>query len=102
LAKGVFWSAEAPFALLGGTNGVCAMKKFSTEELAHYNGKNGGPAYIAYDAKVYDVSGSSLWRNGNHQFRHQAGHDLTDCLKQAPHGEDMLERIPVIGMLQDD
>jgi predicted heme/steroid binding protein len=102
LAKGVFWSAEAPFALLVGTNGVCAMKKFSTEELAHYNGKNGGLAYIAYDAKVYDVSGSSLWRNGNHQFRHHAGRDLTGGLRQAPHGQDMLERVPVIGTLQEE
>jgi len=83
-------------------NEIHTMKKFSREELPKYNGQNGTPAYIACNGKVYDVSGSFLWRNGNHQVRHQAGCDLTDCLKQAPHGDDMLERIPVIGMVCDD
>lgn len=82
--------------------GVHELKEFSREELAKYNGKNGTPAYIAYNAKVYDVSGSSLWHSGNHQYRHQAGHDLTDSLRQAPHGDGMLERVPVIGTLRKD
>jgi predicted heme/steroid binding protein len=45
---------------------VYRMKEFSKEELAHYNGKNGAPAYIGYKGNVYDVSGSSLWRIGDH------------------------------------
>ena len=78
------------------------MKAFCREELSKYNGKNGILAYIAYKGKVYDVSGSSLWRNGDHQFRHHAGQDLTDGLRQAPHGEDMLERVIPIGTLHKD
>lgn len=82
--------------------GVDKMKKFSKKELARYNGKNGAPAYIAYKGKVYDVSSSFLWRNGNHQVLHNAGVDLTDSLEEAPHGVDLLERFTVVGTLHKD
>jgi len=72
------------------------------KELAHYNGKNGTPAFIAYNGKLYDVSSSFLWRNGKHQVLHNAGVDLTDCLEQAPHGADLLEKFPVVGTLHED
>lgn len=77
------------------------MKKFNRNELTQYNGKDGAPAYIAYKGKVYDVSGSFLWRDGNHQVLHNAGEDLTDSLERAPHGADMLERFPVVGTLEE-
>jgi predicted heme/steroid binding protein len=79
------------------------MKKrsFSKEELRQYNGKDGALVLIACKGKVYDVSRSFLWRNGNHQVLHNAGVDLTDSLEQAPHGEDFLERFPVVGTLQE-
>jgi predicted heme/steroid binding protein len=31
---------------------------------------------------------------------HEAGRDLTHVLNQAPHGEELLERVPVIGLLE--
>jgi predicted heme/steroid binding protein len=78
------------------------MKRFSKEELARYNGKNGAPAYIAYKGKIYDASNSFQWRNGRHQVIHNVGEDLTDSLEQAPHGVEMLERLPMIGILRED
>jgi len=66
------------------------------------NGKNGAPAFIAYKGKVYDLSCSFLWRNGNHQVIHIAGVDLADSLEQAPHGADLLEKFPVVGTLHED
>ncbi len=78
------------------------MRKMTKQELSKYNGKNGAPAYIAYQGKIYDVSESFLWKNGKHQVFHQAGEDLTDALKDAPHGQDMLERVPLIGILISD
>ena len=75
------------------------MKSFSREELTLYNGKNGAPAYVAYKGKVYDASGSFQWENGRHRVLHNAGEDLTDALEQAPHSEDMLERLPMVGTL---
>lgn len=78
------------------------MKSFSKEELAQYNGNNGAPAYVAYKGKVYDVSGSFLWRRGRHQVLHNAGQDLTDSIEQAPHGVEMLERFPMVGTLRQE
>jgi predicted heme/steroid binding protein len=78
------------------------MQRFSRAELARCNGKNGAPAYIAYKGKVYDASNSFQWRSGRHQVLHDAGEDLTDGLEQAPHGVEMLERLPVIGTLRED
>jgi len=77
------------------------MKEFTEEELAQYNGKNGNPAYVAYKGKVYDVSTSFLWKGGEHQVFHNAGVDLTDALEQAPHGEDVLDKFTVVGVLRD-
>jgi predicted heme/steroid binding protein len=75
------------------------MRTFTRQELARYDGRNGAPAFVAFNGKVYDVSGSFLWQNGNHQVLHQAGADLTDSLAEAPHGADVLERFPVVGTL---
>lgn len=77
------------------------MRRLTKEELAQYNGKDGAPAYIAYEGKVYDVSHSFLWQKGRHQVLHTAGIDLSTELDTAPHGANMLERFPVIGMLID-
>jgi len=76
------------------------MKQFTEEELAHYNGKKGKPAYVGYKGKVYDVSASFLWKDGTHQVLHSAGVDLTVALEQAPHGADALKKFPVVGILR--
>jgi len=75
------------------------MKEFTEEELVQYDGKNGNLAYVAYNGKVYDVTSSFLWKNGIHQVLHSAGVDLTDALEQAPHGDDVLEKFPVVGII---
>jgi len=75
------------------------MKEFTEEELVQYNGKNGNPVYIVYKRKVYDVSASFLWKDGTHQVLHSAGVDLTNALEQAPHGGDVLEKFPVVGII---
>ena len=74
-------------------------RKLTSKELEEHNGKNGKPAYIAYKGKVYDVSQSGLWRDGEHMGMHQAGKDLTEELELAPHREEMLERVKLIGEL---
>jgi predicted heme/steroid binding protein len=78
------------------------MEKFKKQELSHYNGKNSAKPYIAYNGIVYDVSDSFHWKDGKHQVFHQAGEDLTEALQQAPHGEDLLKRVPIIGELLED
>lgn len=76
------------------------VRIFTKEELRKYDGSN-GITYIAFNGKVYDVSGSYHWRKGIHHVRHHAGCDLTAALEQAPHAADMLERFPVVGELVD-
>jgi predicted heme/steroid binding protein len=78
------------------------MRKLARQELARYDGKNGAPAYVACNGKVYDVSDSYHWRNGRHHAMHSAGVDLTEALKEAPHGAHLLDRLPVIGSLEED
>jgi predicted heme/steroid binding protein/uncharacterized membrane protein len=75
------------------------MKEFDADELARFNGENGSPTYVAYDGKVYDVSKSKLWRNGQHMKRHSAGGDLTADIQAAPHESDVLERYPQVGII---
>ena len=78
---------------------MAEQKKFTLEELKQYDGKSGKPAYIAYKGKVYDVTDSFLWVDGDHQGEHSAGSDLTEALSRAPHLEDVLERVKIIGTL---
>ncbi|HUX21152.1 MAG TPA: cytochrome b5 domain-containing protein [Spirochaetia bacterium] len=75
-------------------------RAFTEEELAHYDGREGRPAYVAYRGLVFDVSGSMRWAGGRHQDRHDAGRDLTEELKEAPHGTTILLRVPIVGRLR--
>lgn len=73
-------------------------QKFTIQELSKFNGKDGNPAYIAYKGKVYDVTDSSQWIDGDH-LGHAAGEDLTEQMGIAPHAEDVIERMKVVGVL---
>ncbi len=76
------------------------MREMTSEELASSNGKDGSPIYIAFQGKVYDVSKSPLWSKGIHMNRHPPGKDLTGEISAAPHGPEVLERYPQIGILK--
>jgi predicted heme/steroid binding protein/uncharacterized membrane protein len=71
----------------------------TASQLSHFDGKEGRPAYIAYRSIIYDMSNSRLWKNGSHVVKHAAGNDLTEMLKNAPHGEDKVLAMPQVGML---
>jgi predicted heme/steroid binding protein len=77
------------------------MKEYTLEELASCTGEDGTPKLIAAHGLVYDVSSSYHWRKGRHQVLHHAGADLTAELAHAPHGAHLLERVPVVGTLQE-
>ncbi len=76
------------------------MKEFTPQDLSAYNGKNGQPAYVAYNGKVYDVSGSELWAGGEHEFMHQAGADLSQEMFDAPHEEEVFSKHPQVGIMK--
>jgi predicted heme/steroid binding protein/uncharacterized membrane protein len=73
--------------------------RLTLEELSHFDGKQGRPAYFAYKGKVYDATSSKLWTDGSHMKKHPVGNDLTDLLKSAPHGEEKILPMPVAGEL---
>lgn len=76
-------------------------KKFTMDELAQFDGKDGRPAYFVVEGVVYDATNSRLWRNGTHVRLHEAGGDLTKPLMAAPHPPDRLDNVPKVGVLAD-
>jgi predicted heme/steroid binding protein/uncharacterized membrane protein len=77
-------------------------RKFTPQELADHNGGDGRPVYIVFQGKVYDVSGSALWEGGQHMGAHAAGADLTGEFADAPHGEEVFERYPQVGVVKTE
>ncbi len=73
--------------------------RFTLEELSRFDGSEKRPTYIAYKGKIYDVSASKLWVEGNHVRKHLAGNDLTEALRTAPHNEDKILGMPLVGEL---
>ena len=49
--------------------------------------------------KVYDASLSKFWEDESHMKKHPAGNDLTEMIKTAPHGEEKILQMPVVGEL---
>lgn len=77
-----------------------AAQEFTKAELSKYNGQNGNKSYVAVDGKVYDVSNDRKWHNGKHED-YQAGTDLTEDMKNSPHGSRVLNDLPVVGVLKE-
>jgi predicted heme/steroid binding protein len=72
---------------------------YTREALSHFDGKEGRPAYVAYEGKVYDVTSSLMWQDGDHEGEHLAGADLTAAMDDAPHFPDELDAFPIVGSL---
>jgi len=73
------------------------MKIFSEEDLKQYDGSQPNqPIYFAYNGDVYDASDNPLFVEGLH-FEHYAGTDLSAFMDEAPHGDEVLEELTVVG-----
>jgi predicted heme/steroid binding protein len=75
------------------------LPKISRRQLSLRNGQDHEQIWISYKNKVYDVTESRLWKNGKH-YEHWAGQDLTEELKDAPHGIMVFDRFECIGILE--
>ncbi len=74
-------------------------QKFTIDELGKFDGKEGRPAYVAFNGKVYDVTDANLWTDGNHMGEHDAGRDLTQGIAASPHGDRVVESMKIVGIL---
>jgi Predicted heme/steroid binding protein len=75
-----------------------ALQKFTLEELATYNGKNGNPAYVAVNDIVYEVGSNAAWAAATH-FGLTAGKDLTEQFNSCHAGQQILNKLRVVGKL---
>jgi predicted heme/steroid binding protein len=76
------------------------LPKISRRKLSLNNGQDNETIWVAYDNLVYDVTESRLWRNGKH-YEHWAGQDLTEELKDAPHGIRVFDKFTCVGELDN-
>lgn len=74
------------------------LQPYTRSQLALRNGTDRDEIWCAYQAVIYDVSASRLWRSGKH-YEHWAGQDLTDELADAPHADWVFTKFPAVGKL---
>lgn len=77
--------------------------RMTLSELSKFDGKDGHPAYVAVNGVIYDLTESRLWRGGEHdpsKGKAIAGRDLTEVLKESPHGDKHLKDFPIVGYLK--
>ncbi len=96
MIKSIFISALMLVTLVTAAPVYAQSTVFTADELAKNDGKDGRPAYFAYEGKVYDVTNSPTWKLGNH-FGIQAGQDLTGKMDGAPHGIEVFVGLQVVG-----
>lgn len=75
-----------------------ALPTYTRSQLALRNGQDRPEVWVAYQAYIYDVSGSRLWFKGTH-YEHWAGQDLTAELADAPHNEQVFSKFKIVGKL---
>jgi len=56
---------------------------------------------VSVGGLVYDLSSSPMWKNGVHAGKHEAWKDLTQEIKDSPHGMAILKKFKPVGYLSD-
>lgn len=97
---GAFLSMVA-IAVITNTYVHRALQKAGKRKDGSSESQSGAASYLVYQGERYEISGSKLWKGGVHMGRHRAGIDLTEEIEGAPHGEEVLERLPKLGPIQE-
>ena len=90
--------AQPAFAQTAATAADPTQVDLTLQQLAAFDGKNGRRAYIADNGVIYDVTNSPVWNNGRHE-NYAAGKDLTAEFARSPHGQSVLNDVPMVGRL---
>ncbi len=69
------------------------------DELAKHDGIR-LPSWVAVGGVVYDVGRSFQWIKGKHQELHFAGSELSEGIRDAPHGMEVFAKFTKIGRLE--
>lgn len=87
------------------TKGSTKSNVITPDLLAQKNGLNGNDCYVAINGTVYLIKGVAQWAMGVHTTANDpsvaCGRDLTQKLKESPHGSRVLQKLPVVGTLQN-
>lgn len=73
------------------------LMEITAEELSHYDGQEGRPAYVAVNNIIYDVSPFPSWQQGLH-FGIAPGTDATAQFESC-HSHIILEQLRPVGKL---
>ncbi len=76
----------------------------SPQELAESDGKNGNKCYVAIEGTVYEIKQGSKWKDGQHEPSNglaYCGENMTDVIKQSPHGKSILSLLQEVGTIQN-
>lgn len=76
------------------------LLQLTLEQLKRYDGREGRPAYIAVDGKIYDVSTEPTWGGATH-FGIQAGNDVSKEFKSCHNDMNILSKLKVVGVLKN-
>ena len=76
------------------------IKSYTKSQLALRNGQDNEEIWCSYQGKIYDLTNSSMWREGRH-YEHWAGQDLSDELDDAPHDDSVFNSHQIVGVLTD-
>lgn len=77
------------------------LREIPKTELSKKDGKNGTSCWVAIEGTVYEINNSIYWVDGVHVTsggRASCGRDLTEVLKDSPHGISVLGSLIVIGL----
>lgn len=100
VAGALVWSENyEPSASTKGT----VFSEVTQERLKQSTGKDGNECLVAVDGTVYKIVDSPLWQNGQHTTSNglaYCGADLTEAMKQSPHGKAKLELLEKVGTLK--
>lgn len=73
------------------------LSNLTLEELSKYNGKDGMPAYVAINGKIYDVTNEEIFKKSPHDSLN-LGTNITKEFNQChKENESLLANLPIVG-----